>query len=185
MKTEVARKEQIVTSDVIVAFSPHHIGLNGSIIRRINSSGAVGCFTKPVSKGIHRLSIRNAGTDGIMFGVLDAAEYPKHLTTTVHTSPKAAMMYNATGLLYSADRGIVLNTKPRDGQEWSAEADLAKRTLHFFVNGVLQPHYFINVPVPLVFAIDTFFKDVPIEITFWGELKKSNVTNQGTGHNLG
>ncbi|KAK2948603.1 hypothetical protein BLNAU_16502 [Blattamonas nauphoetae] len=103
----------------------------------------------------------------------------------VYKSPKAALMYNANGGLYTAGRGIAFNTRPQKGQEWSVEADLEKRTLLFFFDGVQQPHHFVNIPVPLVFAIDACFKDVPIEITFWGELKKSSVTYQGTEHNMG
>ncbi|KAK2958709.1 putative serine/threonine protein kinase [Blattamonas nauphoetae] len=185
MKTEVARKKPILASDVIVAFSPKHFRVFGSTVAQINSDQSwAGCFTKPVSKGIHRLSIRNAGSDGLMIGVLDAAEYPKHLTSAVFHSPKAAMMNNWNGSLFSVGDGFAQNTPPPIGQEWSAEADLEKRTLHFFIDGVQQPHHFINISVPLVFAIDAYSKDVPIEITFWGELKNSSVTFEGTGHNL-
>ncbi|KAK2948590.1 hypothetical protein BLNAU_16489 [Blattamonas nauphoetae] len=183
-KTEVSKKETIVASDIIVAFSPLHFRVSGSTVTRINSVGWAGCFTKPVSKGIHRLSIKTEAKY-VMIGVFDALEYPKHLTSAVFHSPKAAMMHNDNGCLYSAYKSIALNTITRNGQEWSAEADLEKRTLHFFIDGVQQKHHFTNIPVPLVFAIDVYTRDVPIEITFWGELKKSSVTFQGTGHNLG
>ncbi|KAK2957272.1 hypothetical protein BLNAU_7650 [Blattamonas nauphoetae] len=93
-------------------------------------------------------------------------------------------MYN-NGSLFSAGRQLVRNTPPREGQEWSAEADLEKRTLHFFIDGVQQPHHFTDIPVPLVFAIDVHTKDIPIEITFWGEEQQSHVIHQGIGHNLG
>ncbi|KAK2948072.1 hypothetical protein BLNAU_17019 [Blattamonas nauphoetae] len=43
--------------DCIDAFSPEHIRVNGSSVTRINSERHVGCFTKPVSRGIHRMSI--------------------------------------------------------------------------------------------------------------------------------
>ncbi|KAK2950583.1 hypothetical protein BLNAU_14475 [Blattamonas nauphoetae] len=174
----------IVSKGWIVVFSPDKFRVKGWTVTRINSDDFVGCFTKPVSKGIHRLSIKNESTD-IMIGVLDAAEYPKHLTSSVFTSPKAAMMLKHNGYLLSADQGVAPNTKPQRGQEWSAEADLEKRTLHFFINGVQQQNHFINIPVPLVFAIDVSDKDIPIEITFWGELKQSSVSFEGTGHNLG
>ncbi|KAK2947051.1 hypothetical protein BLNAU_18053 [Blattamonas nauphoetae] len=121
----------------------------------------------------------------IMIGVIDAAEYPKHLTKPVYESPKAALMQNCSGALYTAGRVIAQNTKTRAEQELSAEADLEKRTLHFFIDGVQQPHHFINIPVPLVFALDPYTQNVPIEIMFWGEEPQSHVQFQGTGHNLG
>ncbi|KAK2954079.1 hypothetical protein BLNAU_10896 [Blattamonas nauphoetae] len=58
-------------------------------------------------------------------------------------------------------------------------------SLHFFIDGVQQPHHCINIPVPLVFALSVYHMDVTVEIMFWGELKRSNVTFQGTGHTLG
>ncbi|KAK2955229.1 hypothetical protein BLNAU_9781 [Blattamonas nauphoetae] len=85
----------------------------------------------------------------------------------------------------SESRPTRLNTILRGGQEWSAEADLEKRTLHFFIDGVQQPHHFVNIPVPLVFVIDVHTKDGSVEITHWGEEKQSHVTFRGTGHNLG
>ncbi|KAK2953212.1 hypothetical protein BLNAU_11837 [Blattamonas nauphoetae] len=186
MKNEVARKEQFyISSEIIVAFSPAHVRVNGSTVTRINSDSWAGCFMKPVSKGIHRLSINNPRTNGITIGVLDTAEYPKYLVSNgMRRSPKAAVMHNG-GDVVSADKWNIRNTPPREGQEWSAEADLEKRTLHFFVDGVQQPHHFINVPVPLVFAVDIYYKDTQIEITYWGEEKRSHVTFQGTGRNLG
>ncbi|KAK2954599.1 hypothetical protein BLNAU_10450 [Blattamonas nauphoetae] len=166
MKEVTARFRPIDASDVIVAFSPDSYRMNGSTVTRINSNSWAGCFTKPVSKGIHRLSIKTEG-DFVMFGVLDAAEYPDYLTSSVSYSPKAAMMWSDEGTLWSANKQIAQNTRPEKGQELSAEADLGKRTLHFFVDGVQQQHFFIDIPVPLVFAIDarTYSKDVPIEIT--------------------
>ncbi|KAK2953966.1 hypothetical protein BLNAU_11068 [Blattamonas nauphoetae] len=119
-----------------------------------------------------------------VIGVCGDAEYPAHLTSSVHLSPKAAMMFSDSGWLFSADKRIAQNTPPREGQEWSAEADLERRTLHFFIDGVQQPHHFRNLPVPLVFAIEVLTKDIPIEITFWGELMKSHVMHQGIGHKL-
>ncbi|KAK2952443.1 hypothetical protein BLNAU_12549 [Blattamonas nauphoetae] len=113
----------------------------------------------------------------VMFGVLDAAEFPQYFITHAHSSPKAAMMYNSDGCLISAGRSIAQNTKPESGQEWSAEADLEKKTLHFFVNRVQQSHHFINIPIPLVFAIDDWDRNVPIKITYWGETQ-SHVTNE-------
>ncbi|KAK2956592.1 hypothetical protein BLNAU_8432 [Blattamonas nauphoetae] len=184
MKIDVARKEQFfVSSDIIVAFSPDYFQVNVSTVTRIHSSGWVGCFTKPVSKGIHRLSIKTKFLS-VMIGVCGPAEYPKYLTSGTYQSPQAAMMEN-NGWLYSAGKNLAPNTIPREGQEWSVEANLEKRTLHFFINGVQQPHHFINIPVPLVFAIDVYDKDAWIEITYWGEEKQSHVTYQGTGHNLG
>ncbi|KAK2940559.1 hypothetical protein BLNAU_24539 [Blattamonas nauphoetae] len=118
-----------------------------------------------------------------LFGVLDAAEYPHYLTMPYLDSPKAAMMYNR-GSIWSAGRSIAQNRMPPKGQELSAEADLEKRTLHFFVDGIQQPHHFINIPVPLVFAIEVGTKDVPVEITFWGEETQSHVTFHGIEHNL-
>ncbi|KAK2947301.1 hypothetical protein BLNAU_17777 [Blattamonas nauphoetae] len=88
------------------------------------------------------------------------------------------------GSLCSDRRDIVQNTPPQPGQEWSAVADLETRTLHFFIDGVEQRHIFTDIPVPLVFAIDVLWKDVPIEITFWGEVTKSNVTHKGPGRKL-
>ncbi|KAK2960273.1 hypothetical protein BLNAU_4826 [Blattamonas nauphoetae] len=240
MKTEVARKERFfVSSDTIVAFSPNHCRVSGSTVTRINTNNWAGCFTKPVSKGIHRLSIRTQA-EYVMFGVCDAAVYPQFLTSATYQSPKAALMYNYNGYLFSAGNSRGQNTIPQKGQEgvdynqsakdpgfvsaptcsgcvesgeslswslirkegltilgdgilsifnpgqeWSAEADLEKRTLHFFIDGVQQPLHFISIPVPLVFAIDSSSKDIPIEITFWGEETQSHVTFQGTGHNLG
>ncbi|KAK2943746.1 hypothetical protein BLNAU_21349 [Blattamonas nauphoetae] len=182
MKTELARKEPFfVSSDIIVAYDPNYFRVSGSTVTRINSTSHVGCFTRPVSKGIHRLSIKTAAEHAC---VLDAVEFPYYLTRHVYCSPQSAMMHN-NGWLYSADKGFVQSTKPRAEQEWSAEADLEKRTLHFFLDGLQQPHHFIDIPVPLVFAIDTCSPDSPIEITFWGEVKKSHVTFQGIGHNLG
>ncbi|KAK2947053.1 hypothetical protein BLNAU_18055 [Blattamonas nauphoetae] len=184
MKIENARIRPIVASDVIVAFSPDHIRVNRSTVTRINSTSHVGCFTKPISRGIHRLSIITFA-EHAMIGVIDAAEYPKHLTSSVYGSPKAALMQNYSGYLYTACKQLVQNTKPLEGQEFSAEADLEKRTLHFFINGMQQLHHFIDIPVPLVFALDTHTQDVPIEITFWGEIQESHAKFQGTGHNLG
>ncbi|KAK2947384.1 hypothetical protein BLNAU_17704 [Blattamonas nauphoetae] len=185
MKTEEARKEELfVSSNNLVAYSPHRYRMNGLTVTRINSEGWAGCFTKPVSKGIHRLSIKTK-VQMVMIGVLDAAEYPKFLTAHVDKSPKAAMMYNLDGQLCSAGKYHAQNTIPHNGQEWSAEADLEKRTLHFFIDGVQQPHHFVNIPVPLVFALDVHNKDGAVEITHWGEETRSHVTFQGTGHNLG
>ncbi|KAK2947282.1 hypothetical protein BLNAU_17758 [Blattamonas nauphoetae] len=186
MKIEAASPPQpIVASDVIVAFNPNHIRVSGSTVTQINSDQfSNGCFTKSVSKGIHRLTLKTEA-EYVMFGVLDAAEYPNYLTELVSGSPKAAMMYGFDGWLLSAGKQLVRNTRPEKGQEWSAEADLEKRTLHFFIDGVQQQHHFINIPVPLVFAIETYWKNTLIEIMYWGELKKSNVTFQGSGHNLG
>ncbi|KAK2946591.1 hypothetical protein BLNAU_18504 [Blattamonas nauphoetae] len=184
IKTEIVRKEQFFpASDVIVAFSEDKFRVTRSTVTRINSEHRVGCFTKPVSTGIHRLSIKTEGA--ILIGVLDADEHPNHLTSYVSKSPKAAMMYNNSGYLKSAGKELARNTKPQKGQEWSAEADLEKRTLHFFIDSVQQQHHFINIPVPLVFALDVYTMGDSIEITFWGELKQSQVTFQGTGHNLG
>ncbi|KAK2947735.1 hypothetical protein BLNAU_17335 [Blattamonas nauphoetae] len=161
MKAEVVRNEEfVVSSNIIVTFSPEHFRVNGSTVTRINSTGWVGCFTKPVSKGIHRMSIRNPGTDGIMFGVLNAAKTSKYLTFGANKSSEAAMMNNADGYLYSAGKYPARNIWPREGQEWSAEADLEKRTLHFFIDGIQQQHHFMSIPVPLVFAIDAFYQDV-------------------------
>ncbi|KAK2950598.1 putative Serine/threonine-protein kinase PAK 1 [Blattamonas nauphoetae] len=183
-KTEVtARSQPIVASDVIVAFSPDQYEVRGWTVTRIGQYGCAGCFTKPVSKGIHRLTITTEA-EYVMIGVLDAAKYPKYLTKEVNKSPKAVMMHNYGGL-FSAGKLHALNSKPEEGQEWSAEADLGKRTLHFFIDGVQQKHYFINIPVPLVIAIEAIHKDTQIKITFWGELKSSSVTFEGTGHNLG
>ncbi|KAK2955221.1 hypothetical protein BLNAU_9773 [Blattamonas nauphoetae] len=185
MKTEVARKEELfVSSNILVAYTSHRYRMNGSTLTRINSEGWAGCFTKPVSKGIHRLSIKTRA-QMVMIGVLDAAEYPKFLTAHVDKSPKAAMMYNLDGQLCSAGKYHAQNMIPQNGQKWSAEADLEKRTLHFFIDGVQQPHHFVNIPVPLVFALDVHTKDGSVEITHWGEEKRSHVTFQGTGHNLG
>ncbi|KAK2954594.1 hypothetical protein BLNAU_10445 [Blattamonas nauphoetae] len=96
-------------------------------------------------------------------------------------------MDNSDGYLHTADYFGAQNTTPQPEQEWSAEADLENMTLHFFVDGVQQEHHFATIPVPLVFAIQagTSSKDIPIEITFWGKLKKSSVTFKGTGRNMG
>ncbi|KAK2947341.1 hypothetical protein BLNAU_17728 [Blattamonas nauphoetae] len=153
-----------------------HFRVSESTVTRINSDSWASCFTKPVSKGVHRLSIKNTGTQGITIGVCDVAEYPTFLTTNVNSSPNAAMMLNFDGSLCTAGKYLAQNTPPQNGQEWSAEADLEKRTLHFFIDGIQQPHFFINIPVPLVFAIDTYSKNVPIEITFWGGEDQSHVT---------
>ncbi|KAK2955225.1 hypothetical protein BLNAU_9777 [Blattamonas nauphoetae] len=132
--------------------------VSGSTVTRINSFGWAGCFTKTVSKGIHRLSIKTKAQT-VMLGILDAAEFPKLMTADVSASPKAAMMYSKYGSLWSADKRIALNAQPEKGQEWSAEADLEKRTLHFFIDGVQQQHHFVNLPVPLVFALDVHNED--------------------------
>ncbi|KAK2949711.1 hypothetical protein BLNAU_15382 [Blattamonas nauphoetae] len=182
--TEVARRELFfVSSEIIVAFSPDHFRVSGSTVTNISGKLA-GCFTKPVSKGIHRLSIKTEAPD-VMIGVCDAAECPKYLTTGVYTSPKAALMSKSSGKILSTGADVFLNTPPLPRQEWSAEADLEQRTLHFFVDGVQQPHHFINIPVPLVLAINAGSQDRPIEITFWGEETQSHVTFAGTGHYLG
>ncbi|KAK2944769.1 hypothetical protein BLNAU_20302 [Blattamonas nauphoetae] len=176
----------IESNDCIVAFSPDHFRVRGSTVTRINSDNSwAGCFTQPVSKGIHRLSIKTIG-EFVMIGVCDAAEYPNYFKADVSDSPKAAMM-NWKGYLISGRQYLAQNAEPKKGQELWVESDLEKRTLHFFIDSVQQPNHFINIPVPLVFAIDAgyFSKDVPIEITFWGELKKSNVTFPGTGIPLG
>ncbi|KAK2956179.1 hypothetical protein BLNAU_8742 [Blattamonas nauphoetae] len=178
-----ARSQPIVASDFIVTFSPDCFKLSGSYVANVSGSWG-SCFTKPVSTGIHRLSIRNFGTSEISIGVCDPAECPNHLASRLHGSPKAAMMHKQDGHLWSAGKRLVQNTAPQKFQEWSVEADLEERTVHFFVDRVQQPHHFTNIPVPLVFAIDTIDKDVPIEITFWGETQ-SHVTFEGTGHNLG
>ncbi|KAK2945095.1 hypothetical protein BLNAU_19993 [Blattamonas nauphoetae] len=185
MRNEAVRKDNFfVSPSIIVAFHPNLYRVNGSTVTRINSDYRAGCFTKPVTKGIYRLSIRTEASD-VMIGVIDAAEYPQYLTTGVYSSPKAAITNTSNGHIFSAKKSLSQNTPPQRGQEISAEADLEKRTLHFFVDGVQQPNHFINLPVPLVFAVDLFYKDVPIEITFWGEETQSHVTFQGTGHNLG
>ncbi|KAK2948580.1 putative Protein kinase domain containing protein [Blattamonas nauphoetae] len=173
-KTEVARKEPIVASDVFVAFSPEHCTVSGSTITRISYTNGsfANCFTKPVSKGIHRLSIKTEN-EYVMLGMIDATEYPNYLTKAVYYSPNAAMMQRSDGCLHSASDNIAQNRMPPKGQEWSAEADLEKRTLHFFIDGVQQQHHFINIPVPLVFAVDIYYNGSQIEITFLGELKKS------------
>ncbi|KAK2957983.1 hypothetical protein BLNAU_7159 [Blattamonas nauphoetae] len=178
-----AISKEIVASDVIVTFSPNHFRLSGSYISNI--SGKWGsCFTKPVSTGIHRLSIRTFGTSDIYFGACDASDHPTYLNRFVHGSANAAMMLKSNGSLDPTGKNEIRNLSPREGQEWSAEADMEKRTLHFFLDRVQQANHFINIPVPLVFAIDTKTKDAPIEITFWGELKVSHVKNYGLGHNL-
>ncbi|KAK2957911.1 hypothetical protein BLNAU_7087 [Blattamonas nauphoetae] len=184
MKAEVARKEQFfVSSEIIVSFSPNHFRVSGSTVTRINSTAWAGCFTKAVSKGIHRLSIKTNAY--VLIGVIDAAKFPHFKTKGTYTSSRAAMINNLSGFLLSANRKVALNEIPRKGQELSAEADLGKRTLHYFIDGVQQTHHFVNIPVPLVFALDVYNKDAQIEITFWGEEKQSHVTVQGTGHNLG
>ncbi|KAK2952598.1 hypothetical protein BLNAU_12426 [Blattamonas nauphoetae] len=152
MKAEIARLQPIVASEVIVVFNPDLIRVNRSTVTRINCTGHADGFTKVLSKGIHRLSIRTYATS-VMIGVMDAAEYPNFLRSGAYTSPKAA--------------------------------DLEKRTLHFFIDGTQLEHHFIDIPVPLVFAIDVFNQDIPTEITFWGENQESQATSQGTGHNLG
>ncbi|KAK2948568.1 hypothetical protein BLNAU_16467 [Blattamonas nauphoetae] len=182
LKAEVARKEPIVASDVIVAVSLNQYQMHGWKLTRINADGYAGCFTKPFWNGIHRMSIKTE-TRQVNFGVIDAAESPQFLTKMVHNSPKAALMSN-NGWLFSAGRSPAQNPPLQKGQEWSAEADLEKRTLHFFVDGIQQQHHFTNIPVPLVFAIDVHSHGTQVEITFWGETQ-SHVTFEGTGHNLG
>ncbi|KAK2941713.1 hypothetical protein BLNAU_23375 [Blattamonas nauphoetae] len=184
MTAEEARNRHFfITSEIIVSFSPSHFRVSGSTVTRIDSEGYASCFTKPVSKGIHRLSIKT-DVPRVLIGVCEMAEHTKFLTEEgAYTSPKATMMYN-NGSLYVARSANFQNNPVKKGEEWSAEADLEKRTLHFFINGVQQPHFTINIPVPLVFAIDVFNKDIPIEITFWGEEQQSHVTLQGTGHSL-
>ncbi|KAK2961701.1 hypothetical protein BLNAU_3138 [Blattamonas nauphoetae] len=124
------------------------------------------------------------GKESILIGVCDTTEFPKYLTANAYSSPKAAMMAN-NGCIYTAKTNRGQNVVPQRWQEWSAEADLEKRTLHFFIDGVQQPHHFINIPVPLVFAIIPSVEGVQIEITYWGEEDRSHVTYQGEGHNLG
>ncbi|KAK2947524.1 hypothetical protein BLNAU_17544 [Blattamonas nauphoetae] len=186
MRVELTNQTQkLEENECVIAFSPDHFRVNGFSVTRTNFDRSwASCFTKPVSKGIHRLSIINSASR-LMIGVCDAAEYPKFLASAVQNSPKAAMMHNVDGHLWSAGKRVAQNTPPEKRQEWSAEADLEKRTLHFFINGVQLLHHFINIPVPLVFALDAYFNDSQIEITFWGELKESSVTFEGTGHRLG
>ncbi|KAK2946037.1 hypothetical protein BLNAU_12821 [Blattamonas nauphoetae] len=182
---EEARNRQFfITSEIIIAFSSSHFRVSGSTVTRIDSEGWAGCFTKTVSKGIHRLSIKTEALYA-MIGVCATAEHPGYLMKGTYTSPKAAMMFNCDGNLYSVSKRPFKNNPVKKWEEWSAEADLEKRTLHFFINGEQQPHHFINIPVPLVFAIDAHYKDISIEITFWGEETRSHVTFEGTGHNLG
>ncbi|KAK2939953.1 hypothetical protein BLNAU_25138 [Blattamonas nauphoetae] len=87
------------SSNPIVAFSSDHFKVSRWSVVRVNSSTWAAC-TKPVSKGIHRLSIKTEATD-VMIGVCNVAEYPKYLTSAVQQSPKAAMMVK-TGELCSA-----------------------------------------------------------------------------------
>ncbi|KAK2953965.1 hypothetical protein BLNAU_11067 [Blattamonas nauphoetae] len=60
LKSELARKEEfLVSPSIIVAFSPSFFRVNGSTVTRINPrEHYAGCFTKPVSNGIHRLSVK-------------------------------------------------------------------------------------------------------------------------------
>ncbi|KAK2950575.1 hypothetical protein BLNAU_14467 [Blattamonas nauphoetae] len=179
MPTELPQRSQpIVASDVIVAFSPEHYRMRGWTVTRINSTGNVGCFTRPVSTGIHRLSITTEAND-VMIGVCDAAECTNHLTDDISESPKAALM-NWNGYLISGRQYLAQNAEPEKGLEWSAEADLEKRTLHFFINGIQLEHHFVNIPVPLVFALNAYWEDATIGITLWGELKESSVMLSGT-----
>ncbi|KAK2963093.1 hypothetical protein BLNAU_2116 [Blattamonas nauphoetae] len=180
----LSRIQPIVASDVIIAFSPSFFRVSGTSVTRLKGADHAGCFTKPLLKGIHRMSIKTQAYF-ILLGVCDSDEYPKHLTTPVYHSTTAALMNINGGGLFSAKKELVKNTTPQPGQELSAEADLEKRTLHFFIDGVQQQHHFVNIPVPLVFAIDAYHCDVPIDITFWGEETQSHVTFEGTGHNLG
>ncbi|KAK2946625.1 hypothetical protein BLNAU_18461 [Blattamonas nauphoetae] len=177
-----------LSSEAVSAFSPAHFRVSGSTVTRINSDGWTGCFTKPVSKGVHGLSISTTAQH-VMIGVLDAAEYPARLTSAAWQSPRAAMIYLANGRPFSggedtANKTRITNSAPREGLEWSAEADLEKRTLHFFINGKQMPHYFINIPVPLVFAINAYFEDDQVEITFWGGLNKTESIFEGTWHSF-
>ncbi|KAK2942605.1 hypothetical protein BLNAU_22480 [Blattamonas nauphoetae] len=164
--------EQIKADNIIVTFDPTCFIMKSATVTRINTQEHAGCFTKPVLKGIHRMSLKIEDVI-VLMGVIDATKYHNHLTTFVYTSPNAAMMNRNNGYLYTAGRIIAQNAVPRRGQEWSAEADLEKRTLHFFVDRVQQPHHFVNIPVPLVFALDVRTKKVPIPIAFWGELEQS------------
>ncbi|KAK2941746.1 hypothetical protein BLNAU_23327 [Blattamonas nauphoetae] len=164
--------EQIKADNIIVTFDPTCFIMKSATVTRINTQEHAGCFTKPVLKGIHRMSLKIEDVI-VLMGVIDATKYHNHLTTFVYTSPNAAMMNRNNGYLYTAGRIIAQNAVPRRGQEWSAEADLEKRTLHFFVDRVQQPHHFVNIPVPLVFALDVRTKKVPIPIAFWGELEQT------------
>ncbi|KAK2955226.1 hypothetical protein BLNAU_9778 [Blattamonas nauphoetae] len=124
MKTEEVRKEELfVSSNILVAYTPHRYRMNGSTLTRINSEGHGGCFTKPVSKGIHRLSIKPKTTN-VMFGVLDAAEFPKFITTPTCHSPKAALMHNSNGCLYTAEKKPGLNRVGLGSDLKSLDADL-------------------------------------------------------------
>ncbi|KAK2959547.1 hypothetical protein BLNAU_5596 [Blattamonas nauphoetae] len=184
-KTEVAITDNFfVTSEIIITFNPTHCSVNGSTVTRLNVDGWVGCFTSFISNGIHRLSIKTESIY-VKIGVCDAAVHQQYINSATFKSSRAAMMYNNDGGIYSAEKKLAQNPKPRVGQEWSAEVDVEKRTLHFFIDGVQQTHHFINIPVPFVFAIDIYNKDIPINITFFGEETRSHVTKTGIGHNVG
>ncbi|KAK2950120.1 hypothetical protein BLNAU_14922 [Blattamonas nauphoetae] len=184
MRTQLEKCSRLIgASECIVTFSSDHFRVRGSTVTLFNSADRIGCFTKHVLTGIHRLSIKTLAN--VMIGVIHTEDYLQRQTTYVHTSAVAAVMRNKDGMLFTNNKSPATNNVPRPEQEWSAEADLEKRTLHFFIDGIQQPHHFINIPVPLVFALDVLTKNVPIEITFWGELKQSSVTFEGTGHNLG
>ncbi|KAK2944228.1 hypothetical protein BLNAU_20838 [Blattamonas nauphoetae] len=116
---------RIGASKCIVAFRRERYKVNGSTVTRVSSVGRAGCFTQSVSKGIHRLSIKNEPLD-IMIGVLDAAEHQRFFTSGASTSPKGAMMHNMDGYLYTAEKKpgqnrVGLDSDPKKSRRRSAD----------------------------------------------------------------
>ncbi|KAK2956308.1 hypothetical protein BLNAU_8675 [Blattamonas nauphoetae] len=155
--TAVSKKEKMfVSSDIIVAFNPTHFRVCGPTITRLGSHDWACCFTKPISKDIHRLSIKTEAS------IVNGGAY---------NSPKAGMMFNKTGKLYIAKNTRFQNTALRRGQELSVEADMKKKTFHFFVDGVQQPHHFINIPVHPLFI------NIPLLHSVSQQNEENNVRN--------
>ncbi|KAK2940534.1 hypothetical protein BLNAU_24549 [Blattamonas nauphoetae] len=148
--------EQIKADNIIVTFDPTCFIMKSATVTRINTQEHAGCFTKPVLKGIHRMSLKIEDVI-VLMGVIDATKYHNHLTTFVYTSPNAAMMNRNNGYLY----GWPNHCSERRSSERA---------------GV--PHHFVNIPVPLVFALDVRTKKVPIPIATIGERRR----NARVGH---
>ncbi|KAK2961699.1 hypothetical protein BLNAU_3136 [Blattamonas nauphoetae] len=187
------KPDGILASEVIVSFITDHFRLSGLTVTKINATNWASCFTKPISQEIHRLTIRvNPSNVGMAFGistlsvigVIAAADYPSFLTTYFYASGKAATVYTSNGVIYTGSSSPATNKLVGTVQLFSVEANLEKKTLHFFYDGVQQPNHFVGIPVPLVFGISSYNQNHLVDITFWGEVKQPSVTYEGTGHNL-
>ncbi|KAK2943716.1 hypothetical protein BLNAU_21367 [Blattamonas nauphoetae] len=171
-----------ISTNVIKVFNSAHVKLENSVLTKKSADAWVSCFTKVITSGIHRLSIKTAAPHA-MLGIVAPCVYPELVSKGFHSSGKAAAMYN-NGVLYTGGETTHKNCALPKDQIWTAEANLSKKTLHFFIGGDQQPNHFVNIPVPLVFSIGIYDLNSTITITSWTELSTSGIQYEGTGHNL-